>query len=189
MAALGASLAQFSGDGRSRAESQYAFWLFATGDRTGASAHADAAIRASQSPETRGVAILCRFLALPSATAAEWTARANTMLGGMPPQFRESALAYALALDRHPAEAIPLLERMFAASAPGADGEPRAMLVSALLAAGRRDEAHKLLGPVPIPLTSDEGTFSAVVFPRWLAWVGQDQRFRAYSGDLHLVFE
>ena len=189
MSALAAALAQFAGDGRSRAESQYAFWLFASGDAAGARAHADLALRAAQTPESRDVAVLCRFLALPSASAAEWTSRASATLGGAPPRLRESALGWALALDHHPAEAIPLLERAFAASAPGEDGEQRAMLAPALLAAGRRDEAHKLLWPMPIPISSEEATFSALVFPRWLSWVGQDSKLRAYSGDLRLVFE
>ena len=189
MSALAAALAQFSGDGRSRAESQYAFWLFASGDRTGANAHADEALRAAQNPESRGVAAVCRFLASPSAPASEWTARANATPVPLPPRFRESALAWALALDQHPAEAVPLLERVLAASAPGEDGEQRAMLVSALLALGRRDEAHKLLGWMPIPVTSDEATFSALVFPRWLAWVGDEPQFRAYSGNVRLLFE
>jgi tetratricopeptide (TPR) repeat protein len=189
MSALAAALAQLSGDARSRAESQYAFWLFAGGDAAGARAHADEALRASQTPGSRGVAILCRFLASPPASADEWTSRANATLGGVPPLFRDSALGYALALDHHPAEAIPLLERVYAASTPGEDGEQRAMLVSALLALGKRDAAHKLLWPMPIPVTSDEAAFSALVFPRWLAWVGQEPKSRAYSGDLHLVFE
>ncbi|MGA2185972.1 MAG: hypothetical protein ABSH47_23370 [Bryobacteraceae bacterium] len=189
MSALAAALAQFSGDDRSRAESQYAFWLFASGDAAGARAHADEALRAAQTPGSRGVAVLCRFLAFPSASAAEWAARANATLGGVTPRSRQAALAWALALDHHPTEAIPLLERAFAASAPGDDGEQRAMLVSALLAVGRRDEAHKLLWPMPIPVNSDEATFSALVFPRWLAWVGQEPKFHAYSGDLRLVFE
>jgi hypothetical protein len=189
MSALTAALPQFSGDGRSRAESQYAFWLFASGDRVGARAHADEALRASQTSESRDLAVLCRFLASPPASAAEWTSRAKATLGGMTPRFRESALAWALLLDHHPAEATPLLERVFAASAPGEDGEQRAMLISALLALGRTDEAHKLLWPMPIPLASDDTAFSALVFPRWLAWVGQEPKFRVYSGDLHLVFE
>ncbi len=189
MSALAAYLAQLTGDSRSRAESQYAFWLFASGDAAGAQAHADEALRASQSPESRGIALLCGFLALPSASAAEWQQRATVRLAGATPRFREVALGYALALDHHPAEAIPLLDRVLAASAPGDDAQQRAMLASALLALGKQDQARKLLGPMPIPVTSDEGVFSALVFPRWLAWTGQESKFRAYSGDLHLVFE
>jgi tetratricopeptide (TPR) repeat protein len=189
MTALASALRHMSGEARSRAESQYSFWLFASGDSMGARAHADQALQTSQTPASRGLAMLCHFLALPSASADAWTSRANKALGDVPPRFRESALAYALALDRHSAEAIPLLERVVAASAPGDDGEQRAMLVSALLAVGRRDEAHKLLGPMPIPMTSDEAEFSALVFPRWLSWVGQGAGFRTYSGNLHLVFE
>ncbi len=189
MSALSGALPQLSGDDRSRAESQYAFWLFASGDRAGAADHAGQALQAAQTPESRGAAVLCRFLAIPSASANEWTSRANATMAGDPPRFRESVLAYALALDHHPAEAIPLLERVLAASAPGEDGEQRAMLASALLAVGSRDEARKLLWPMPIPISSEEATFAALVFPRWLAWIGQESKLRAYSGDLHLVFE
>jgi tetratricopeptide (TPR) repeat protein len=190
MSELAAALPQFSGgEGRSRAEAQYAFWLFASGDRAGACTHADEAVRAAQTPESRGVGVVAGFLALPSAPAAEWASRANVSLAGVAPQFRGLALAWALALDHHPGEAIPLLQRSLAASAPGDDGQQRAMLASALLAAGRPNEAHKLLGPVPIPISSDDATFAALVFPRWLGWAGQDAKFHAYSGDLHLVFE
>jgi tetratricopeptide (TPR) repeat protein len=189
MAELAAMLPPFSGEVRSRAEAQYAFWLFASGDAAGARTHADEALHDAQTPGSREAAAMCRFLAFPSAPPAEWTARANTVLGGAPPQFRESALGYALVLDRHPAEAIPVLARVFASTAPGEDGQQRAMLISALLAAGRRDAAQKLLWPMPIPISSDEAVFSALVFPRWLTWTGQDARFRALSGDLHLVFE
>jgi tetratricopeptide (TPR) repeat protein len=189
MAELAAVLPEFSGEVRSRAEAQYAFWLFATGDLAGARAHADEALHDAQNPGSREAAAMCRFLAFPSAPPAEWTTRANTLLGGAPPQFREMALGYALVLDRHPAEAVPVLARVFASTAPGEDAEQRAMLISALLAAGRGEPAKRLLWPMPIPISSDEAVFSALVFPRWLAWTGKDARFRVLSGDLHLVFE
>jgi hypothetical protein len=155
----------------------------------GARAHADEALHDAQNPGSREAAAMCRFLAFPSAPPAEWTTRANTLLGGAPPQFREMALGYALVLDRHPAEAVPVLARVFASTAPGEDAEQRAMLISALLAAGRGEPAKRLLWPMPIPISSDEAVFSALVFPRWLAWTGKDARFRVLSGDLHLVFE
>jgi tetratricopeptide (TPR) repeat protein len=189
MAELAAVLPQLSGEVRSRAEAQYAFWLFATGDLAGARTHADEALHDAQTPGSREAAVMCRFLSYQSAPAAEWTARANSVLGGAPPQFRETALGYALALDHHPAEAVPLLARVFASTAPGEDGEQRAMLISAFLATGKADAAQKLLWPMPIPISSGESLFSALVFPRWLAWTGQDARFHALPGDLHLVFE
>jgi hypothetical protein len=189
MAELAAVLPQLSGEVRSRAEAQNAFWLFASGDAAGARTYADEALHDAQTPGSREAAVMCRFLAFPSAPPAEWTARANTVLGGAPPQFRETALGYALVLDRHPAEALPVLARVFASTAPGEDGEQRGMLISALQAAGRGDTAKRLLWPMPIPIGSDQAVFSALVFPRWLAWTGQDARFHGLSGDLHLVFE
>ena len=189
MAALASALAQLNGDDRASAEAQYAFWLLATGDRAGARTHAQTALRAAQTPGLRGVALACGFIAMPPATVGEWATRANSIFGTQPEKFREAALGYALVLDGHAAEAIALLERVYAASTPGDDAEQRAMLAAALFAAGRHDEAKKLLWPMPIPLTSDESTFSALVFPRWLAWSGDPARFRQYSGDLRLVFE
>jgi len=189
MAELAAALPQFYGEARSRAEAQYALWLFATSDLAGARTHADEALHDAQTPGSREAAVMCRFLSYPSAPPAEWTARANTVLGGAPPQFRETALGYALALDRHPAEAIPVLDRVFGSAAPGEDAEQRAMLISALLAAGRGDAARKLLWPMPLPIGSEPTAFSALAFPRWLAWTGQNARFHALSGDMHLVFE
>ena len=189
MAELAAVLPQLSGEIRARAETQYAFWLFASGDATGARTHADEALHDAQAPGSREAAVMCRFLAFPSAPPAEWTTRANTVLGGAPPQFRETALGNALVLDRHPADAVPVLARVFASTAPGEDSEQRAMLISALLAAGRGDAAKRLLWPMPLPIGSEPTAFSALAFPRWLAWTGQDSRFRALSGDLHLVCE
>jgi len=135
------------------------------------------------------VAALSRFFAFPAASAGEWVARADTELRAAPSQFRELALGYALALDSHPAEAIPLLEHVVAAADPGEDGEPRAMLASALLAAGRGDEARRLLRQMPLPLSSGPNTFAALMFPRWLEWTGRQDKFRTFSGDLHLRFE
>jgi len=189
ISALSAALPRFEGDGRSRAESQLAFWMYASGDLAGARTHADVALREARSLESKEVAALCRFLASPPASAAELTARAETELRGAPPQFREPVLGYALVLDSHPAEAIPLLEHVVASAEPGEDGEPRAMLASALIAAGRQEEARKLLRQMPIPLSSGPSTFAALVFPRWLEWIGQQDKFRTFSGDLRLRFE
>ncbi len=189
MAEIAGVLPEFSGEVRSRAETQYAFWLFASGDSAGARTHADEALHDAQTPGSREAAVMCRFLAFPSAPPAEWTTRATTVLGGAPPQFRETALGYALVLDRHPAEAVPVLARVFASTAPGEDGQQRAMLISALSAAGKGEATKRLLWPMPMPISSNEAVFSALVFPRWLAWTGQDARFHALSGDLHLVFE
>jgi len=189
MSALSAALPQFEGDGRSRAESQLAFWLYASGDLAGARTHADVALREARSLESKEVAALCRFLASPPASAAELTARAETELRGAPLNFREPALGYALVLDAHPAEAIPLLEHVVASAQPGEDGEPRAMLASAMMAAGRQNDARKLLRQMPLPLSSGPSTFAALVFPRWLEWTGQQDKFRSFSGDLRLHFE
>ena len=189
MSELSAALPQFEGDGRSRAESQLAFWMYASGDLAGARTHADVALREARTLESKEVAALCRFLASPSASATEWSARADKELRGAPAQFREAALGYALALDYHPAEAIPLLGHVEASAQPGEDGEPRAMLASALMAAGRQGEARKLLRQMPIPLSSEMATFAALVFPRWLEWTGQQDKFRTFSGDLRLRFE
>ena len=189
MSGLSAALAQFDGDGRSRAESQLAFWLYASGDSTDARTHADVALRAARTLESKEIAALCRFLAFPPASAAEWTARAEKELRGAPLSFREAVLGYALVLDSHPVEAIPLLEHVVASAQPGDDGEPRAALAWALLGAGRGDEARKLLLQMPLPLSSGPSTFAALVFPRWLEWTGQQDKFRTFSGDLRLRFE
>ena len=189
MGELSAALAQFTGEGRSRAESQLAFWMYASGDLAGARTHAEAALREAATIESKEVAALCRFLAFPPASAVEWITRADTELRGAPAEFREAALGYALVLDSHAGEAIPLLEHVVASAAPGEDGEPRAMLASALLAAGRRGEAAKLLHDMPLPLSSGPNTFAALVFPRWLEWTGQLEKFRTFSGDFRLRFE
>lgn len=189
MSELGAAAPQLEGDGRSRAESQLAFWLYASGDQAGARSHSDEALHQARTPASQATAAMCRFLSMPPASAPEWASRGDTVLRTAPANFRESALGYALVLDGHAAEAIPLLEQVLAAAAPGDDGEQRAMLASALLAAGRRNDANRLLWPMPIPLSSTPSTFAALTFPRWLEWTGESDKFRAFSGDLHLRFE
>jgi hypothetical protein len=91
---------------------QLVIWDLLAGDRATAAKDAEAVGQ----PRTP-LSLLVRFVALPSASAAEWQKRAETMLPGPPfAAARRLALGYALLLDGKKAEALPAWEAIDAAT-------------------------------------------------------------------------
>ncbi len=89
---------------------QLAIWDLLAGDRVKAAADAMAA-----GPVTTAPVALARFIALPSASAAEWEARANSMLAGPAmASLRPLALGYALLLDGKREAATPVWQNIAA---------------------------------------------------------------------------
>ncbi len=89
---------------------------------------------------------------------------------GGDPQSR----ALSLLLAGNFAEARPLLEQVYLATNPGANGQIRTLLAWADARTGRSGEAAKLLDLYPIPLGGlGEPWFASLVFPRFVELRGE----------------
>ncbi|MBY0502289.1 MAG: tetratricopeptide repeat protein [Bryobacteraceae bacterium] len=115
--------------------------------RNRAAAHASARAAVAASPSSP--AIVCLFLSQPSASPAEWAARAEHSF--QVPLFRRQALAYALFFDRHYTEAFPLIESLLLESGPDADSELRVWLAECQWRTGRWASAKETLARWPLP--------------------------------------
>ncbi len=109
---------------RSAIAAQLAIWDLVEGNRAAAAREITADGTSTFTPGE----LIIRFAALPSASAAEWEARANQNLAA--PQLggiRSLALGYALILDGKRQAAVPVWEQIVKQSA-GADFYPREIL-------------------------------------------------------------
>jgi tetratricopeptide (TPR) repeat protein len=181
----------------SQAYSQLAIWAVTSGDRSDAAKLAGKAVMLA-GPGTAGLAAAVRFLGQPSASAADWAARAEQSF----PQpalkgLKETALTYALLADQQYQAAADLLKEQYdRGSATVDDGLP-VLLAWTYLETGKPKEAAALLRFNPIPPTSGVRPFSVFYFPRLfylrgrvaqLAGSGEAARtqfglFRQLSGD------
>lgn len=83
------------------------------------------------------------------------------------------------------AEATPILETVYRATNPDADGAVRTMLAWSYTQTGRANEAKRLLDLYPIPLGSNEpAILASLTFPRFLALHGDRQLAAKFAGDL-----
>ncbi len=97
---------------RTNGDAQLAVWDLLAGDRAKAAEDA-----AAIGPAANGPILITRFVTLPSATAAEWEARADRMLPGPGlAVLRPLALGYALLLDGKREAALPVWEKIAAQS-------------------------------------------------------------------------
>lgn len=122
---------------------QMALWDLMEGDRAAAAKDVIAGGNAGITPAD----LILRFAALPSASAAEWEARAQKDLGA--PQLatiRTTALGYALILDGKREAAIPVWEDIVAKS-PGTD-----FFARVVLARLKKQQAAGRVIPDPINL-------------------------------------
>jgi tetratricopeptide (TPR) repeat protein len=93
---------------RAEAYSQLAIWDLLAGDRKKALEDATASGNPTSAP-----VVLMRFAAQPSATAAEWQARADRLMGGPAlGALRRLALGYALLLDGKREAALPVWQEI-----------------------------------------------------------------------------
>jgi tetratricopeptide (TPR) repeat protein len=109
---------------RAALAAQVALWDLIEGDRAAAAKDVTSGGNSGITPSD----LIIRFAALPSASAAEWTARSQKDLSA--PQLagiRQTALGYALILDGKRDAAIPVWEEI-AAKASGTDFFARVML-------------------------------------------------------------
>ena len=153
MGAMEKLLPQLDPDAQSLALSQLAVWKLETGDPKSAMDLANQAVAHAQSPQTRGMGALSRYLASGSAT----------------PSGSALADAYAWLFAQKYQEAAPVLQKVYQETSPLADGQVRVLLAWARVETGGFGEAGKLLAMCPLPLSSGEPMFASLIFPRYFA--------------------
>src|SRR5262249_13186457 len=119
------------------------------------------------SPSARGNAIVAAFLAMPPATASEWSVRAEQQFGGAgQTQIRNFALAYALLLNREFAPAQLLFKQMWENGSPIADEGIPVMLAWSYRETGKVREAAPLLRFNPVPNANGLTPYASFSLPR-----------------------
>ncbi len=63
---------------------------------------------------------------------------------------------------------LPALQEAYEHTAPALDGEARIFYAAALLAAGRKEEARKLIVFWPLPDSSGDPLFQSLVYPKFI---------------------
>ena len=136
-------------DVRARSYALLAVWSALCDDRDAAARYA---VQAGSlvTPASAGTVAVSRLAVMPPAAAGEWAARAEAIFGRAP-ALKDIALAYALLLDRHFAEAIPLLQKMEARTGVSGDRSAAIDLAWALIETGKVEEAAPLLRMNPVP--------------------------------------
>ncbi len=146
--------------------SQLAIWSVALGDRPGAARMAQKALPLT-SPSGTALAAVASFLSQPSASSAEWAARAERQFP-VPAQkpVRDLALAYALLADRQFTAAAQVLQPLYDAASPTTDDSLPVLLAWADLDTGKPKEAAALLRFNPLPSLSGMKPLMVFWFPR-----------------------
>lgn len=153
-------------DFRARSYAQLTVWALLLGDRAGAARLAEQAA-AMATPASAGTVAAARFVTMPSAPVSEWAERAGRIFPNpIHAALKEVALAYALLIDRHYAEAIPLLRRMEARAGNNGDRSAAIELAWALIETGKIQEAAPLLKMNPVPGVDNSTAFLGLYFPR-----------------------
>jgi Flp pilus assembly protein TadD len=148
----------------SEAYSQLAIWSVALSDRVAAAQLAQKAASLA-SPLTANLAGLAGFLAQPSASPAEWEARAiHAFPAEAQARERRVALSYALLIGKQFAAAAKVLEPLYGRGR-AEEGLP-VLLGWAYLESGKSKEAAGLLRFNPIPASTGVTPLSVFEFPR-----------------------
>jgi len=150
-----------------RAYAELAEWELADGRRAEASRLAEKSAGFA-GPAMIGLSNAARFLAQPSAPAAEWEARTARLVPGAPasPAARMT-LAYALLLDRHFEEAAAALKPVYENTLPASEENAGILLAWALVETGHARDAAGLLRFLPVPPPSGPGALMSLYFPRF----------------------
>jgi tetratricopeptide (TPR) repeat protein len=122
---------------------------------------------ASTAPPANALAVIARFVSMPSAPADEWVKRAEQMFPGASANaVKNLALAYALLLDRHFGEAVPLLQNLEARAGVNGDRSFAIELAWALIETGKVEDAAPLLRMNPVLSADNARPFIGLYFPR-----------------------
>jgi tetratricopeptide (TPR) repeat protein len=155
-----------------RAGARIAEWQVMDGDRAAAQQTIQKAAAIADQTSAAPVAV-ARFLSQPSASAEEWTARANRFVPN-PAQnaIQTQLLAFALLLDGKFQAAKAPLERLYEASGVGSatalgstEGLP-VLIAWSEVESGAFDAAAPLIALTPVPPPTGVGAFTPLWFPR-----------------------
>jgi tetratricopeptide (TPR) repeat protein len=147
-----------------RAYAELAVWSVLLGDSRAADGHAQKALQLGGANQ---VSVIARFVSLPPAAAAEWTARATKMFPNAPANsLRDLVLAYALLANRQYDAAAPLLKQLYESPALVSEPGLPVDLAWALIETGRAQEAAPLLDLNPVPPPTGPGAVMGFYFPR-----------------------
>jgi Flp pilus assembly protein TadD len=188
-------------DSASRAIAEVGVWKLMLGDRAGALQLAERAFRVA-SPPARGNGAVAGFMAMPPASASEWSVRAERQFGG-PGQnnIRDFALTYALLVNKEFQAAGLQLKQMWDSGTPIADEGMPVMLAWTLLETGKPQEAAALLKFNPVPNANGLTPYASFYLPRIFYLRGkvaqkegrdasaEFKKFLALSGDLPLIWD
>jgi tetratricopeptide (TPR) repeat protein len=143
-----------------------AVWSLMSGDRASAMEMAQKAVSLA-SPATAAPAVIARFLSQPSATADEWSSRAERFVpNAAQSAIKDQMLAYALLLDGKVKFAAEPLQRIYDASGIANNEGLPILLAWTHLAGGDAGAAAPLLKLNPVPPPSGVSTFMPLYFPR-----------------------
>ncbi len=167
---------------------QLAVWAVEGRDRRRAGEYA------AKSTAAGPIGLLARFLAQPSTSAAEWSARAT---GAFPAPaqvgLRREALAYALLSSQEFAAAVGPLQEIYDTTQPSATVWPAVPLASALIRSGQFERVTPLLLGNPAPNPAAEGPLGSLAFPRVLdvraTLAGRQGRRDEAQADLKLFLK
>jgi tetratricopeptide (TPR) repeat protein len=174
-------------DGASQAWTAAAIWRLMLGDRDTAAQHAQRAMTTATNA-TAGTALVARFASMPSATAAEWAARADQhfpqpALGGL----KNYSLAYALLANGEFAAAQAVLQKIWDSGASGPDGL-QVLLAWSNLEAGKVNEAAALLRTNPVLPAAGLTSYTAFYLPRLFFLRGQLADRQSRREDARIQF-
>lgn len=150
----------------SPAYAELAIWSLFLGDR----ARAEQTLQKPAppaGPSSAGLLLVARFLVEPPASPAEWAARAERLFpNANQASLRDTAVAYALLLEKEFAPASPILKQVYDRANPTSDESERTLLAWSWLETGRAQDAAPLLRLNPIPPPAGPGTLVSLHFPR-----------------------
>ena len=185
-----------------RAYAEMSLWSTLSGDRDMGGRLAQKALSMA-GPGSAVNAVMARYLAQPSAGPAVWAERAAQQFPSpAAASVRNTALVYALLLERQFQPAQLLLQRMWDGDLPGGDEGLSVLLGWTLLETGKTQEAAALLRFHPVPAATGLTPFTTFYLPRLLYLRGQlaDQenrrddargwydKFLALSGPTPLIW-
>jgi Flp pilus assembly protein TadD len=127
------------------------FWHLDQGNRSQARQSAADGLRLAQGTNLAPLIGIAAFSSNPSASAAEWKARAaRAFSDSRLDPYRAALLGYALLFDNHPAEAVDPLRRSVAQESPGPAAVTPFLLAWAEAASGQAGPAARTLRFTPI---------------------------------------
>ncbi len=170
------------------AYSELAVWSVALGNRGEGMQMGEKAVAMSP-PASAATAELARFLAQPSASVAEWTARAGRAFAQPSAEpVKQRALAYALLLERQFSAAFPILNSLYQSGRTATDEAMPLLLAWCDLETGRGKDAPPLLRFNPLPSSGGVHPFQVFYFPRLFYLRGRAAALDGHADAAHEQF-